>query len=227
MSFIQNAQEVLTAEEFALLNSLNAKSTSFEATPEEEATRSALVIQVRKAVAERDKMDNLKILNGKVYSIEDMFNASGHSLKEYLSSFSIAELLEAAGITVDKVKEHIKNLDKQEKQNAEKTEYAIYKNGEVEIKLNDIDRIKKEEKAFIVKGGVAGLVVALTNKEWFVKPNNVEKGKYKGSITYPNLTKEAFRLDFNKEELIELLQLPTKQGEPFKPAAKPTAKAKH
>ncbi|OMP07042.1 hypothetical protein CCACVL1_01387 [Corchorus capsularis] len=65
MSFLDNAKEVLTEEEFTKLQELQTKSSDFEATPDEEKNLLELKNSVREKIAQRDKAKNLSFLNGK------------------------------------------------------------------------------------------------------------------------------------------------------------------
>lgn len=180
MSFLTDAQETLTAEEYEQLKSLAAKVAAFEATREEDKKLSEIKNKVYEAVATRDRVKNLNILAGKAYSIQDM--------------------LTAAGYTEDEVKAAVNKM--YPKAAAPVVTIATYKidNEEHELKMGE--RVSDTLKAVVDKGGVK-LFVANADLDWLLTETIPKLGPYKDKSIFKNINAVATRFKWDKADLLK------------------------
>ncbi|MBU9553865.1 hypothetical protein [Burkholderia multivorans] len=178
MSFLNDAQEVLNAEEFAKLQELQTKSSNFEATGEEEKALFDLKGIVREKVAQRDKQKNLSFLNGKVYSIAEIITAGGYSDQE-IKDFYTKKFPRGA--------------------NTEIHQYASIKVGETDVAIKTGERISKEAKEAIKKMGLKKFVACITDKPFFEKHTTPDVGIMAGKKVYKNINEQAKRLGFEPD----------------------------
>lgn len=203
MSFLTDAQESLTEEQYAKLKSLQQKSSEFEATPQEEHELMELKTIVRNAIAQRDRVKNLAFLNGKTYSLADLFKAGGYSKEDW--STAAKELFP----TVRK----------------DAVEVAVYKVGteDVSVKMFSEDRITKDLAAAIKKGGAKGFIANARNLEWLVKNHEGTVGLSAGKIVYDNLPAVLMRLKLKEHQdaIIKGLEERFKKEKPAEKAEQP------
>ncbi|MCB4345437.1 hypothetical protein LA345_16160 [Burkholderia vietnamiensis] len=183
MSFLNDAQEVLTAEEFAKLQELQSKSTNFEATGDEEKALFDLKGVVREKVAQRDKQKNLSFLNGKVYSIAEIIVAGGYTDEEIKKYYS--EKFPRGANTEVHHFATIKFTNKDKK--------------EVEEQIKTGERISREAKEAIKKMGVAKFVACIIDKPYFEEFTTPDVGIMAGKKVYKHINEQAKRLGFEPE----------------------------
>jgi hypothetical protein len=176
MSFLDNAKEVLTEEEFTKLQELQTKSSDFESTPDEEKNLLELKNSVREKIAQRDKAKNLSFLNGKVYTIAELITAGGYSDEEIKKYYS--EKFPRGA-------------------NTEVRQYATIKVGETDVAIKTGERISKEAKEAIKKMGVKKFVACITDKPYFEEHTTPDVGIMAGKKVYKHINEQAKRLGFD------------------------------
>ncbi|HDR9039751.1 hypothetical protein JAO10_07730 [Burkholderia contaminans] len=190
MSFLDNAKEVLTEEEFTKLQELQTKSSDFEATPDEEKNLLELKNSVREKIAQRDKAKNLSFLNGKVYTIAEIITAGGYSNEEIKKYYS--EKFPRGANTEVRQYATIKFKDKDGK--------------EVEEAIKTGERISKGAKEAIKKMGVAKFVELITDKAYFIDHVSTPTvGIMANKKVYKHINEQAKRLEFDVEKFKQAL----------------------
>lgn len=201
MSFLTDAQEALSEEQYAKLKSLQQKSSEFEATPQEEQELMELKNTVRNAIAQRDRVKNLAFLHGKTYSLVDLFKAGGYDKEDW--SKAAKELFPTA-----------------KKDAVDIAKYTVNKE-EILVQMYGDGRMTKDLTDAIKKAGYKGFITNALNLEWLLKTHTAEAGPYVGSIVYDNLPAVLTRLKLaeHKEAIIKGLTERLNKEKPAEKAA--------
>jgi len=193
MTFLENAQAVLSEADFNKLQFLNKKSADFEATPDEEKELVDLKGKVRSAIAERDKVKNLEFLKSGAYTLAEV-------LKVFLGSDKAeADFRKAINKAVAEI------YPTESKGAVHIADYGT----EQLIMFGGVGARNDKVKELAEKGGIKGLVKALHphGLEWIKTTVVPEKGPYKGKKTYPNVQAVATRFKWKADELKKELKL--------------------
>jgi hypothetical protein len=231
MSFIQNAQEIMP-ENIALIREIMGKVASGDNTVEELTQLAEFQKTVAVEVANRDREKNLAILNGRVYSVQEVLKASGYNFKDVTDQFdNITDLLANAGYNKDQQEAYFKKLVK--KPAAVAATYigvvGNYKIGGADTVIEfkqDAKMTKTTKESFaklpiktIVEGFVPEFIDHLTVKG----KKTLIKGTKSGEVRYPEVAAFAKRMGVDSAKLMTALNV--KEGLPVVEEA-PKTKAK-
>lgn len=198
-SFLDEAQELLTEDEYSELKTLNRKQADFESTNDEETRLLALKNQVRKAIAERDKVKHLDFLKSGAFTLAEVIKYMAGTDEENVRK-AVAEALRNLYPAPEKKPVHIADYPN----GANKDHpHQLIMNGGLGTR-NDI------LKDLVEKGGIATLVKNLTDegKEWITAFSIPDKGPFKGKKTYHNINAVCTRFKtFKKVELKKALKI--------------------
>ncbi len=197
--FMTDAQELLSSDEFASLQSLAVKVAQNQSTATEDEAFFNLKDQVRLAVAQRDKEKNLQFLSGGHFTIGEVIRVmfkgkdAGEVRKEVNKGFK-----EAFPIAGGSAKEAVHIAD-----------YKIGDKVHPLVMFAGVAGRNDELKVAVEKGGVAGLVKHLTadGKKWITAFTTPEKGPYAGKPTYKNLGDVATKYKWNASDLKKALAI--------------------
>lgn len=188
MAFMDDAKDVLSADDFAVLEKLAKKVAEFDTNSDEDKQFIELKQKVKKNLAERDRAKNLSFLKDGGYSIVEILKAMGITREQF--NQAKAELFPNAPVATETISEY-PNL-KDDKGNAVD---GAFKMG--------AGRMPSELSNAIKKGKEKQFVAHLTEfgKKWIVEFNIPTQGPYKDQKIYKNVNDVAMRLKFNKETL--------------------------
>lgn len=186
-TFIEEAQAILSPDEFAKLKSLAIKASNLETTTDEDDELAELKSKVQKAVFQREKLKSLQFL------------ATG--------GFSVADVLTAMKADAKEVKKWLKGKTTEA---TETTSFVVGifngKDGKIEIRSN----LKFAERSIateIAKAGAKKFVESLNEagKKWLAESHKATVGPYKGKVIHKNISKVATRFKFEKTALLKLV----------------------
>ncbi|WP_428147024.1 hypothetical protein [Delftia acidovorans] len=194
MAFMDDAKDVLSADDFSILEKLAKKVAEFDTNSDEDKQFIDLKQAVKKALAERDRAKNLAFLKDGGYSIVEILKAMGITREQF--NDAKAELFPNAPVATETIANY-PNL-KDDKQQAVD---GAFKMG--------AGRMPSELSNAIKKGKEKGFVANLTEfgKTWIKEFTIPTQGPYKDQKIYKNLNDVAQRLKFNKDALKKELHL--------------------
>lgn len=186
-SFIEEAQAILGADEFAKLKSLAFKASNLETVTEEDNELAELKTKVQKAVAQRDKLKNLQFLKTGGFTVDDVLTAIGADVKEVKKwvKSNTAETAEAPSFIIG-----IFNT----------------KDGKIEIRSN-LKFAERSNASEIAKAGAKKFVDSLNEagKKWLAESHKATVGPYKGKLIHKNISTVATRFKFDKVALLKTI----------------------
>ena len=209
MSFLDTAKELLTEQDFTKIQLLAKKSADFETTAEEDEELLNLKNQVKNLMAKRDAAKNLEFLKTNPYPIEtiiELMKPKAYDLNKVLT------LLE---VNKEQLSKSLKELYPTQK---ESLDIAIYQDGDKSYTFNLANRVETALSKLIKAGKEKAFATALTQegKAWILKNHISEKGKFKDQTIYPNLSIICTKLKFDKEVLLNELNVKAEKEEPKK-----------
>jgi hypothetical protein len=194
VAFMDDAKDVLSADDFAVLEKLAKKVAEFDTNSDEDKQFLDLKQKVKKGLAERDRAKNLAFLKDGGYSVAEILRAMGITRDQFNQAKS--ELFPNAPVATETIAVYA-NL-KDEKGNAVDGNFKM-----------GAGRMPKELSNAIKKGKEKGLVANLTDfgKAWIAESSVPTQGPYQGQKIYKNLGDVAMRLKFNKDTLKKELHI--------------------
>jgi len=184
-SFIEEAQAILSADEFAKLKSLAFKASNLETNADEDDELAELKIKVQQAIAQRDRIKNLQFLTTGGFSVADVLTAmkaDAKEVKKWLKS-NTAETAEAPSFVI-----------------------GIFnsKDGKIEIRSN-LKFAERSNASEIAKAGAKKFVDSLNEagKKWLAESHKATVGPYKGKLIHKNISTVATRFKFDKTALLK------------------------
>jgi hypothetical protein len=188
MAFMDDAKDVLSADDFAVLEKLAKKVAEFDTNSDEDKQFIDLKQKVKKNLAERDRAKNLAFLKDGGYSIVEILKAMGITREQF--NDAKAELFPNAPVATETIAIY-PNL-KDEKGTAVDGSFKM-----------GAGRMPTELSTAIKKGKEKGFVANLTEfgKTWVKEFTIPTQGPYKDVKVYANLNAIAQRLKFDKAHL--------------------------
>ncbi len=199
VSFLEEAKQILTEQEFIRLELLIAKFTGNIETPEEEKELSILRNKVRAVLQEREALKGLEVLKSGNFTLSQVLktlNPTEKELKSYIkANFKTASTKEP--ITVGKVKYLIDGAEKE---------------GEIIFNAGTENKAPREMGEAVRNAKEAGFVKMLSPEglAWVSKTHTATAGPTKGSKVWDNINQVATRFKFDKATLIKAIEKATK-----------------
>lgn len=193
-TFIEEAKEFLTDEQFNRFELLRIKANNFESTVDEEEEFNDIKFNVRNAINQRDKDKNLSFLKDK--------------------SIQLVDVLRVMGSTREDINKAVKFLFPTKEELTESIATIVYKNkvgdeAETGVKMGTGDgvRLNRQASAEIQKLGVKGFVKNLTEfgRVWLTQNHVSEAGPFSGKTIYPNINALALRFKWKPADIKKAL----------------------
>lgn len=183
MAFIDDAKDVLSADDFTTFENLQRKVIAFDTNSDEDKLFLDIKQKVKKALAERDRAKNLAFLKDGGYTIVEILKAMDITREQF--NQAKAELFPNTPVKVENI--------------------ATYPSGN--FSMGD-GRIPKELKQEILKGKEKAFVSHLTDfgKVWIREFNIPTQGPYKDEKIFKNVNAIVARLKFNKKVLLDEIE---------------------
>ena len=197
MAFMDDAKNVLSAEDYTLLETLAKKVSEFDTNSDEDKKFFELKQAVKKSLAERDRAKNLSFLKDGGYSIVEILRAM--SITRDQLNDAKAELFPNAPVVTETIANYMGLVD------ASGTAVdGAFKMG--------TGRIPKELANAIKKGKEKGFIANLSEfgKTWIKDFNVPTQGPYVDQEIYKNINTLALRLKLNKDSLKKELGIVSK-----------------
>lgn len=186
-TFIEEAQSILSSEEFAKLKSLAFKASNLETNDNEDDELADLKSKVQKAIYNRDRLKNLQFLTTGGFTVDDVLTAMKANPKD--------------------VKKWIKSVADQAPE-LPSSIIGIYnaKDGKIEIRTN-LKFNERSHASEIAKGGVKKFVESLNaeGKKWLAESHKATVGPFQGKTIHKNISSVATRFKFDKAALLKAI----------------------
>ena len=183
---MDDAKNVLSADDYTLLETLAKKVSEFDTNSDEDKKFFELKQAVKKSLAERDRAKNLSFLKDGGYSIAEILKAMNATREQF--NVAKAELFPNTPVVTETIANYIGLVD------------ATGKAIDGAFKMG-AGRIPKELAIAIKKGKEKGFVANLSEfgKTWIKDFNVPTQGPYVDQEIYKNINTLALRLKLNKD----------------------------
>ena len=188
-TFLEEAQALLSPEEFSNLQSLSLKVSQMTSTTDEDDKLKEMKTWVKTAIADRDRLKNLQFLEN--------------------GNYSLVDILKTIKATEPQIKQALKVLFPAPDPTITET-IAIYTDGNgKKFELKWGERLDRELTKLIVEGKIETLIKNLTpfGKTWINSNTTPDIGPYAGKPTYHNISALNLRFKFDKAELKKALKI--------------------
>jgi hypothetical protein len=194
MAFMDDAKDVLSADEFASLEKLAKKVSEFDTNSDEDKLFFDLKSKVKKSLGERDRAKNLAFLKDGGYSIVEILKAMGITREQFNDTKS--ELFP----NTPKISETIAIYKALKNESGVATDYEFKMGGRMDKVLSDAIK-KGKEKHFVANLTDFG-------KTWIAEVNIPTAGPYADKKIYKHVGDVVARIkSFSKDGLRKELNI--------------------